>query len=302
MYINKTKMKTKLLITLLLSGFAITLTAQNMLFNGGFETWQDNGGYAEPQYWYTLNSLSAFGFDQTTTATPEAKVGTYAARLFTSENAMQNLPGLLVSGPILNEDGDVDFSNIKVAFTYKPVSMSFFYRYMPALTDSCSAYMALTHWNDSTKQTDTIAEATFILKDSVLEYSQAIVNFQYYSNQTPDSAFVIISSSFNGFDPVPGSTLFIDDFKINFNTGLSILKSTQANVIAYPNPVINKLYLKTNQPNVDVTISDVTGKKRIEKLAQSTQIPIDLDELETGIYFIEIVTNTGVQIQKINKK
>jgi hypothetical protein len=294
-------MKIKLLMMLLLSGFTITLTAQNMLFNGGFETWQDNGGYAEPQYWYTLNSLSVFGFEQTTTVTPEAKSGTYAAKLVTSENTMQNLPGLLASGPILNQDGDVDFSNIKVAFNYRPVSMSFFYRYMPALTDSCSAYMALTHWNDSTKQTDTLAEATFTIKDSVLEYNHAVINFQYYSAQTPDSAFVIITSSFNGFDPVPGSTLFIDDFKINFNTGLPTLNSTQANIVAYPNPVIDQLYIQANQPNVDLTISDVTGKKRIEKLAQSTQVPLDLKELEAGIYFLEVHTKTGVQIKKISK-
>jgi hypothetical protein len=68
-----------------------------------------------------------------------------------------------------------------------------------------------------------------------------------------------------------------------------------------PNECYHRLLELANQPNVDLTINDVTGKKRIEKLAQSTQVPLDLKELEAGIYFLEVHTKTGVQIKKISK-
>ncbi len=296
-------MRTKLILAMLMIGYTAMLPAQNFLFNGGFETWQDNGGYSEPRYWYTLNALSQFGFEKSTILSEAAHSGQYAALLLTQESATQNIPGLLASGPILDENVEVDFSKIKVPFNGRPQSFSFFYKYIPGINDSCNAYMALTHWNDSTNQTDTIAEAVFSTKDTVSEYREAIVKFQYRSNQQPDSAFAIFTSSFDGFDPVPGSAFYIDDFRINFSTGIKPISTAILDASVYPNPANNVLRVETKEQVVDLTIVNAFGQKVFsEENYYVATHPLSIGDIAPGVYFVRIASTKGATTVKLIKQ
>lgn len=299
---NFDTMKTKLILAMLMIGYTATLQAQNFLFNGGFETWQDNGGYSEPSYWYTLNALSQFGFEKSTILSEASHSGQYAALLLTQESSMQNIPGLLASGPILDENANVDFSKIKVAFNGRPQSISFFYKYIPGINDSCNAYMALTHWNDSTNQTDTIAEAIFSTKDTVSEYREAIVTFQYRSNEIPDSAFAIFTSSFDGFDPVPGSAFYLDDFRINFSTGLKTIHTAVLDASVYPNPTNDVFSIDTKEPVVDLTIVNTFGQRVLSEKGYLTKNPLAIGNLSSGVYFITIASPRGATTVKLIKQ
>lgn len=287
---------------MLLIGYVANTQAQDFLSNGSFETWEDMGGYSEPKYWYTLNSLTQFGFEASTIVSETPRSGQKSVLLITTENALQNLPGILASGPILNEDSDVDFSNIKVPFTYRPKAMSFYYKYVPGPMDSCNAYMALTRWNSTRQQTDTIAEAVFSIGDTVAEYRKVEVDFIYYSTQTPDSALVIITSSYNGFDPVVGSALYIDDFGINFNTGLTDLSKATIDVMMYPNPASDFIKLKTQEAVVDVEITNSLGQLVLVKSKHQSNQEIAIATLPIGMYWVKTTSNKGTAINKFIKQ
>ncbi len=69
----------------------------------------------------------------------------------------------------------------------------------------------------------------------------------------------------------------------------------------YPNPVNDKLYIKTEVEIEDVMIYDVYGRQQsIVKGQQS--LTIDMSKLNTGIYFIKINTKEGNIVKRIIKQ
>lgn len=72
----------------------------------------------------------------------------------------------------------------------------------------------------------------------------------------------------------------------------------------YPNPVKDKLYLKTETEVNTITILDITGrqipidKNEIEHQANLYTIPLDRIGLKKGIYFIRLTSDSGSGYQK----
>jgi hypothetical protein len=239
-------MKTKTIWVALFIVLTTTSNAQNPFTNGGFETWVDKGDYQDPKNWYSLNPLIVFGYQPSITMSADAYSGNNAVQLKSQASPIQDIPGLMASGPILTPTGDVDFSQIKFAFSARPKSVVFYYKYAPADGDSCNFYMALTKWNASTQKADTIGDMVFQKGDSVNEYTRVEANINYYSNTQPDSALVFITSSIDGFNPYPGSVLLIDELSLSYNTGLAD-DTYLPEVYAYPNPVNDVLFVSNTK-------------------------------------------------------
>ena len=77
----------------------------------------------------------------------------------------------------------------------------------------------------------------------------------------------------------------------------------------FPNPAsdaINVRFATTESTSTTVNVIDITGKViRTINLGTTNgtqQISIDLNELTTGIYFVELVNDNGTQIKKFVKK
>jgi uncharacterized protein (TIGR02145 family) len=72
-------------------------------------------------------------------------------------------------------------------------------------------------------------------------------------------------------------------------------------LIFYPNPAIEKLYLKNiNNANVTVIIFDLQGKQVLIKQIDSN--PIDISDLSKGIYVIKLVRSENVLTTKFIKE
>ena len=76
-------------------------------------------------------------------------------------------------------------------------------------------------------------------------------------------------------------------------------------VIAYPNPVTTKLYVTvgaTSKENVKLLLTDLTGKTLKSKLGNSA-LPIELDvaDVTTGTYILQVIKNSGNVSKKILK-
>ena len=294
-------MKTKIFTVAMLIGLTTTLFGQNAFNNGGFENWEDKGDYQDPTQWHTLNKLVGFGYEPSTTLTTDAKSGTNAVILRSQANVFQNIPGVLATGPILNQANEADFTDIKIAFAARPKSIQFYYKYEPSTGDSCVFYAALTKWNSTTNKSDTIAEALFISGDTVKSYTLAEAMFKYTSAVQPDSALMLITSSVSKFDPIVGSTLFIDDLTLNYNTGLNNISNNAISKV-YPNPTQNIITISTQNNKIfEVVLTDINGKEITKLSNQINQTHLDLSGLTNGLYFLRTVTSESASVQKIVK-
>lgn len=110
----------------------------------------------------------------------------------------------------------------------------------------------------------------------------------------------------------PGKDLFfqyVDEIKnlytngnLYCNTSTTVEKAEDKNdVVLFPNPASDKLYINGlgNDKILSIRILAVDGKL-IKELTSNTRI-IDLNEIETGIYFIEITTDDNKLINRIMK-
>jgi len=102
-------------------------------------------------------------------------------------------------------------------------------------------------------------------------------------------------------NPIPnGDAADIGAFEYYGSVGIE--DATASDIIIYPNPVSDKLFLSNELLNKDYDIISLTGI--IVKSGKIDKNEIDLTELKSGIYFIQIKENTAfnTRIIKLMKK
>lgn len=282
------RITTTFALILLLTGYA---GAQQQITNAGFESWDTIGDYTQPSNWFTLNPLAIFGFDPSTTITSDAHSGSFAVQLESIAGSNTDLSGVLCTGPILNASYQADFSKIKVPFTSKPQSIEVYFKSFPQPGDTCVMAMYLTRWNMALQKTDTIAEAGLQFHDSIGVYTLASCAFDYSSPLPPDSMFIIISSSIDGFNPSVGSKLILDDFHLTYSTGLNNVAESSFQL--YPNPACTQLTVLSEEAGA-VKFYSVTGALVHQQNVDKKQTIVDVSLFEDGIYFMLLQSDRGM--------
>lgn len=274
--------------------------AQQQISNGGFEKWDTIGLYSQPTDWYTLNPLARFGFDPSTTLSTDAHSGQYAARLETLSNSSTSYAGLLSSGPVLDKNLRPVFDMLPISFTSRPKRLQFYFKSIPKKNDTCAIYLGLTKWNTTTKSSDTIAYASMEFSDSIGAYTLADIAFNYKNNQNPDSMFVIITSSIDGFNPTEGSVFLIDDISLIYNnTGIENI--VKQNLSVYPNPAKDILQLDFAKPTKgQISLQNLLGETLKIANIDASKMQLDVSELAEGLYLINVLEESGkTQVIKI---
>ena len=66
--------------------------------------------------------------------------------------------------------------------------------------------------------------------------------------------------------------------------------SMDNDIIVYPNPFVNELYIRTGESNevVSIQISDISGQLVFEQIIDKGQSTIDLSKLNSGIYILRV--------------
>lgn len=97
--------------------------------------------------------------------------------------------------------------------------------------------------------------------------------------------------------------LLMDDFKVEFANTLSTTDTEFSDFSIYPNPVINQLSFKTNQPITKIQIFNIVGK-RVLSLNEEGMLnnKIDVSNLTNGSYLINIQINDTAKTYKFIKK
>lgn len=100
---------------------------------------------------------------------------------------------------------------------------------------------------------------------------------------------------------VKSKTIFVDDF--NYDNVLSNSNFELLQVIVYPNPASNKLFIDCNSSIDLIKIYDINGRVLNEIIdINKNQIQIDIDNLSSGLYFLEVNSDGKKDVVKFMKK
>ena len=93
---------------------------------------------------------------------------------------------------------------------------------------------------------------------------------------------------------------------LTINTSEGEVIEQPAGLVAYPNPVLDKVYISLNNEPVsnDVSIYDIYGRCYIIKASwsHSNGMEVDLSGMSSGLYFIKINTGESFKILRITKQ
>lgn len=118
-----------------------------------------------------------------------------------------------------------------------------------------------------------------------------VQNWQWFNTSAlgqVDSVKLIMYSSDNGQFGINTPTFFsIDDVTVS-DAFVGVSENSLAvNLSVYPNPFTSRLIFKTIE-NINVTVSDISGKVIAEVQLMDENKELDLSFLEAGVYFAEI--------------
>lgn len=79
-------------------------------------------------------------------------------------------------------------------------------------------------------------------------------------------------------------------------------KQAQQNILLFPNPVSDKLYIKTQDQNSTIEVYDISGRKHNVGYSRSdTYFILDIHALTDGVYLIRIVDDESCRSERIIK-
>jgi hypothetical protein len=92
--------------------------------------------------------------------------------------------------------------------------------------------------------------------------------------------------------------------EISFTTTATFTETIDnSEIVLYPNPIENKLFISSTEQIKSIKITDATGRILIQKnVHQQNNVVLDLSKLNTGIYFIEINTENKMIEKKLIKR
>ncbi|MFO7890043.1 MAG: T9SS type A sorting domain-containing protein [bacterium] len=303
----------KLIVLLFTIFMTLSIKTNAQIPNNGFEIWENypdpenqNNVYQKPDQWV--------GFLPTNPAT-------YS---FSIEKNMESYPvgtgqySMLIKPDIANEVNGAAFSwdslptgisweNILPAFpiSYRPYSLSLYYKYLPDNGDSmrvaCNLY----------KNGIVIGGFDFNSPQTVSNWSLLEIPINFYTSDLPDSATIILTTFCT--TQHTGSRLYVDNLSFNSsNTSIgqgisSDLPSCFALMQNYPNPfnsttTIKYSIYKTNI--VTLTLYSISGKE-ITTLLNDKRTPgnytieLNTNNLPSGVYYYQILSGSFKDTKKL---
>ena len=80
------------------------------------------------------------------------------------------------------------------------------------------------------------------------------------------------------------------------------INETINNILVYPNPTNNVLYIKSNQQIESICLYDITGKNIIKKQTKNNLNQLDISNLRNGIYVLHLVDeNQKITVKQVIK-
>ncbi|HET6991346.1 MAG TPA: T9SS type A sorting domain-containing protein [Bacteroidia bacterium] len=270
--------------------------------NSSFDNWTSMGNYSDPDSWSTLNSVGdPLGVYTVTPGTP-AQQGTYYLKIVSKTMGPGVLPGLATTGTINSSNQTISGG---YPFTSRPANLTGKWEYMAMSgTDQGMIGVLTTKWNTSTNSRDTICATQYMLPGMVMSWASFSIPLTYVGTGFPDTCLIVLASSTTA--PTANSYLWIDALAFSGTVGINETQANQNNLNVYPNPAENLLNVSFNLENsssVKIQLFDISGKLIEEfnpncSIGENT-IPLNLEGIERGIYFVRLVSDKGTDNRKI---
>ncbi len=87
------------------------------------------------------------------------------------------------------------------------------------------------------------------------------------------------------------------------SAGKAIINEPKAEILVYPNPANNFVYIQTNNQNIpnNIVVTDILGKILLEYVPNSSFSKIDISHIATDILFIHIKSGNSIVTKKVIK-
>ncbi len=194
-------MKTKILLSLLLSVLMIAKVSSQSITNGSFENWTQQILYEDPIP-YSTNNMNVFMLNGSTTVikSTDHHGGNYSAEVHTIAVGTDTISGVMFIGTPGNHT-----LNGGIAMAIHPDSIKLWAKYDVMTNDTANVIIFLKNSGA------TVGFGAFSFTGSLGSFTQFKTKVTWLSLVNTDTMAVLISSSRLDGAKIPGSTLYIDD-------------------------------------------------------------------------------------------
>lgn len=249
----------KLYTLLLLTAFAFSASAQNLVVNGNFESWDDDTtptGFSPAPFTAAVTKESTVVFE-----------GAFSAKHTT-----------LATGSVKIQK---EISGIVPGHSY-----TISYRYLD--NDANARSRMWSYWLTSALATITVGDdSDGMMRPST--YSEDGANWAIYTITVtaPAGASTLRFETRTYSQNAMSGVVYYDDFKLVDNS-LSIKNNEIQGLKIYPNPVTNGTLYITSQANAErnVQVYDVLGKQIVNTTTSANAI--NVSSLKAGVYIVKI--------------
>lgn len=312
------RIQTLLLFVVVLSVMA---SAQTQLENAGFELWEDIlvsdvDTIREPVEWSSLKTSDDPTLSNLApvvcTRSRDAHTGDFSIKL-TNVKSFIIANGVATNGrmhPVLNTALAYMFTDTvndqwNTPFTGRPDSIAGWMKYTTPAVDIMQVKVTLHQGfgrqpdPDSTENWIGVADYRSSLHTEG-EWVRFSSPFNYSSEAIPEYVLLVLNSG-NGYQPVAGSVLLLDDLEMIYNTPQSSanrLQQTEGYIFAVDK---RQLILKGMDPSLfqNIKIFDISGKLLWSSRLTGDQVDIEPAHLGNGLYLLRLSGKDAIFTQKI---
>ncbi len=241
---------------------------------------------------------------------PSPKSGRYCAKIISAPMNKQDWDTLKLFGLDFPDTNGIIYTAFYNARTYiivkngipcsnKLLTFSFWYRYIPNGSDTCSCSVGMYHYDTATKQRELIGGGIWKIDSTVTNWTPVTIPIIYDSaNLMPDTVVVLFSACSLYSHPKVNDTMNIDSVTTIMATGINNITTENVRVNIYPNPANNQVSLAvTSQiPTSHVEVYDIAGKFMGSYAMHNNLLTINTQSFNTGLYLYKMYDTMGAQL------
>ena len=138
----------------------------------------------------------------------------------------------------------------------------------------------------------------YVNTEKVQDFQMGYTNGTAYvigtNQETTFEFYVVAFNDETESDPSEIYTVVVED---------DAIEEVNASFNVYPNPVNDKLVIETEEIVKEVVVYDVYGRQQDNKTTrQQGNLSVDVTNLNSGVYFVKVVTENGEAVQRFIKK
>lgn len=166
-----------------------------------------------------------------------------------------------------------------IACAQKLTQFKFNYQYQPNGNDTAECRVLLLSAGTP------VAGGTFKTGVATSGWQQATIDFIYVNGLTPDTLFIIFSSSSLDYAPRAGSVLWIDNASYSYPTRVEQVLGKENEIFISPNPSNGVFTVQSQSKNSKtIDVYNLLG----DKIYSTSSNKVDISQSPKGVYFVKL--------------